>query len=53
MEVGIGVERIFFFSFMFLMLCHISACLWVICAKFTDDADTGTWIKSYGIDDHD
>lgn len=54
-EINIGVERISMFAISFLMLSHIVACLWVICAKFIEDetdADQNiTWIQRYGVAD--
>lgn len=54
MQIGIGMDRIMFFMAMFLMLSHITTCLWVICANFMDadeNEDPETWLfKFYGND---
>jgi hypothetical protein len=54
MQIGIGLERIMFFGLMFIVLSHITACLWIIIATImsdTEDDVTTTWIDAYGIDD--
>jgi hypothetical protein len=54
MQVGMGMDRLMFFAFMLIMLCHISSCLWVICANFNEDStDTTNWMREYGIEDLD
>mmetsp|Transcript_36132 Transcript_36132/g.55486 ORF Transcript_36132/g.55486 Transcript_36132/m.55486 type:complete len:105 (+) Transcript_36132:99-413(+) len=55
MKIGIGFERLFFFIFIFLVLCHIVSCLWVFIAKFEiddsaeelDEKYANTWLKDY------
>lgn len=32
LKIGIGFERLIFFGIIFFLLCHISACLWIIIA---------------------
>jgi hypothetical protein len=46
-----GVERIFFLFFVFCIISHISACFWVLIAKF-EGLHEGTWIVRYGLQDH-
>ena len=46
MKIGIGFERLFFFVLIFLILCHIVSCLWVLISQFVDD-DVATWLIDY------
>lgn len=32
LQIGLGFERLIFFLFIFFILCHICACLWIIIA---------------------
>ena len=43
MKIGVGFERLSFFIFMFLLLCHIVSCLWILAATFDDDLE-GSWL---------
>jgi hypothetical protein len=48
LKIGLGFERLFFFSLIFLLLIHISACFWVLIASIIDETDfKGTWIQNY------
>jgi hypothetical protein len=47
-----GMERIFFLFFVFCIISHISACFWVLIAKF-EELHQGTWIMRYGFQDYD
>jgi hypothetical protein len=45
MKIGIGFERLFFFILMFLILCHIVSCLWVLVATFDGpESIEGSWL---------
>jgi hypothetical protein len=45
MKVGVGFERLFFFVLMFLILCHIVSCLWVLVATFNGIEEvSGSWL---------
>ena len=33
LKIGLGFERLFFFSLIFFIVCHIFTCLWVIIAS--------------------
>lgn len=56
LKIGVGFERLLFFVFIFMLLCHIIACLWyIICFIFTyvfrvmvgridDNDDTLNWV---------
>jgi len=47
-KVGAGFERLVFFFMIFFILCHIVACLWIICATLVDDENfEGTWLSKY------
>ena len=37
LKVGVAVERLVFFCFMFIILVHITACFWVIIASIEED----------------
>ena len=43
LKIGGGFERIVFFLFMFLLICHIVACLWIFTARI--DEDESNWIN--------
>ena len=45
-KVGRGFERLFFFVTMFIIMCHIVSCLWVIAATIHDSTD-GTWVEDF------
>ena len=48
LKISFGFERLFFFVIVFLILCHICACLWIIVAALIDDKTyAGTWLESY------
>jgi hypothetical protein len=47
LKVGLSFERLFFFMLMFLMLCHIGACLWVMIAAFHSEDYIGTWLEPF------
>ncbi len=47
MKIGIGFERLFFFIFIFLVLCHIVSCLWVFVAKFQEDDEAETYEEKF------
>lgn len=53
LKIGLGFERLFFFILLFLILCHICACLWIIIAvlnaegpEISLDFDE-TWMGKY------
>ena len=50
MTVGIGYERLFFFIIMFLILCHIVSCLFILVCSFEED-DEQKWINHLGSSD--
>jgi hypothetical protein len=37
LKVGVAMERLSFFCFIFVILVHIVSCLWVILSSFEDD----------------
>lgn len=43
-KVGVGFERLSFFIFIFLIVCHVVSCLWVMTANLDEDT-TGTWLE--------
>ena len=43
MKIGIGFERLIFFVLMFLILCHIVSCLWVLVATIGENLE-GSWM---------
>ena len=43
-SLGFGFERLFFITFVFLMVTHIVACLWVFFAGFSGDYKN-TWME--------
>lgn len=51
LKIGLGMERLFFFAIIFVILCHIVTCVWIISAQFSgtmlDDGKmdlTNTWM---------
>jgi hypothetical protein len=53
LKIGAGFERLTFFFLMFVVLCHIVACLWIFLATLTSDNLEGTWMadKCAGLSD--
>jgi hypothetical protein len=48
LKIGLGFERLFFFAIIFLILCHILTCIWVITATFAgDEEDDVSWIDGF------
>ena len=47
LKVGLSFERLFFFLMIFLMMCHIGACLWVMIAGFHSVDYIGTWLEPF------
>ena len=50
LHLSLGLERIIFFLLVFIMLTHISACLWLIVPRFYNDDPkdlTGTWLSDF------
>ena len=43
-KVGVGFERLAFFVFIFLIICHIVSCLWVMTAMMFDEDLSTTWL---------
>ena len=39
-----GIERLFHFILILMIICHITACLWVFLAKL-EDLNPHTWVK--------
>lgn len=37
LKLSVALERLVFFCFMFVVLVHITACLWVILSSFEDN----------------
>jgi hypothetical protein len=49
-KVSAGVERIIFIAFLFIILCHISSCLWYFIAKM-EDFNPQTWVVKHAFQD--
>ncbi len=49
-KLSAGVERLVFFAFLFLLLSHISGCLWVLIAKIHSQ-EYESWPMRYGYQD--
>lgn len=47
LSLGAGFERMMMFIMISFMVCHITACLWVFTATFSDNFK-GTWVEAYG-----
>lgn len=56
LKIGVGFERLLFFVLIFLILCHIVACLWIFASRFAGDhhqpdfclKHPKTWICEFG-----
>ena len=47
-KIGVGLERLIYFIFIFLLLCHIVACFWLMLTQiYTDTMDN--WIADLGM----
>lgn len=53
-RVSAGIKRLIFFFLIFMVLCHIGTCLWLMTADFNSDSDDttallyeGTWLADY------
>ena len=49
LKIGLGFERLIFFGIIFVLLCHVLTCLWVIASQFKDvtEEEEGSWIDDY------
>jgi len=49
-RLGFGVDRLLFFLIVFVIVCHVGTCLWLIIAFAVNDYDNeykGTWLSEY------
>lgn len=44
LHIGIGFERLLMFTCVFVMICHIVACLWIIIAQL-EEGDPNSWME--------
>ena len=49
LKIGFGFERLLFFLIVFLILCHLASCLWIIMAALYNPDGTyeGTWMENF------
>ena len=50
LKIGLGFERLFFFGIIFIVLCHILTCIWIITPSLIErDADSGfeSWMDPF------
>jgi len=47
LKISIGLERLFFFMLIFMVLTHVVSCIWIITANFSDYSPD-TWVVRYG-----
>lgn len=45
--IGVGLQRLFFFSLVFFFMVHIFSCLWLITASSYDSEYVGTWLEKH------
>ena len=45
LKIGLGFERLIFFILIFMIMCHILTCLWVMAAQFIEDETS--WLKEF------
>ena len=50
MQVGVGIDRIMFIVMIFIIFCHLIACIFILIPQFFDDADDSqdNWIVTAG-----
>lgn len=46
-KIGIGFQRLVFFTLIFFLTVHIFACLWLIVANMYDEEYKGTWLEEF------
>ena len=51
-KLGQGVERLVYFIFVFLLMCHITSCLFYLCAKM-EELTPETWVSQKGYQDYE
>ncbi|CDW88827.1 cation channel family protein [Stylonychia lemnae] len=51
LQIGIGFERLIYLLLMFLVMCHVTACLWIFVAKY--EASGKNWITQNGYEGDD
>jgi len=51
LKLSVAVERILFIGFMFIVLCHITTCMFYLLAKL-EDFTPDTWVVRYGYTQH-
>ena len=44
-KFGFGMDKIFFALFMFLLLCHIASCGWIIVALYEEETYNESWLN--------
>ena len=44
-KLKVGIERLFYFALILFLVCHITACMWYLCAKL-EDLNQETWYYS-------
>ena len=52
LRIGLGMERLIFFTFMSAIAIHILTCLWIILPKIVEESNEGdpyegTWMAGY------
>jgi hypothetical protein len=49
LKIGFGFERLLFFLIVFLILCHLASCLWIIMASLynSDSGYQNTWMANF------
>ena len=49
-SIGLGFERLFYFILIYIIVCHIVACLQILLASLQSTTYEGTWIQAHGYD---
>ncbi|CDW81599.1 cation channel family protein [Stylonychia lemnae] len=52
LQIGAGFERLLFLLVIFLVMCHITACIWIFIGKF-DEGSKINWIFVNNFQDYD
>ena len=50
LKISASLERLIFFAFVFILICHINACLWYLLARI-DGIHPDSWVVRYGHQD--
>ena len=44
-KTGFGADKLFFALFIFLLLCHVASCGWIIVALYEEETHSASWLN--------